>query len=270
MKKVSKEIHYKRFIIPYRTYGSSNKYLLCINGAQQTMAIWKQFISVFSKDYTVIVFDFPGQGYGKIIHEPKHVTFQEQIECMEKVVDDQENIEMLYVYGASWGAIMASAFVVKTKYHVEKLILGSFALRGNENLTNVIREGLSMFDSGMSDRIGCLLVKSFGENVPDQLRIKIKKQFETMSRDHFLAFYHHSEFVNSVDDFSELINFSAIKAKTLLVYGNQDTIVDLNDLIVLKKIIPDVNLLTLDKVGHFLHFEDNDIMKIYSNFFNND
>jgi|GEM_PF-2989397 len=55
---IKNEIKYKRFLIPYRVYGESDTCLLCINGTQQTMGVWRQFISMFSKKYKIVLFDF--------------------------------------------------------------------------------------------------------------------------------------------------------------------------------------------------------------------
>ena len=51
-----------RFIVPYRSYGDASQFIVCVNGAQQTMAAWKSVVSYFSKDYRLVLFDFPGQG----------------------------------------------------------------------------------------------------------------------------------------------------------------------------------------------------------------
>ena len=39
-----------RFLISYRIYENKGPQLICINGVQQTMAMWQTFISRFSRD----------------------------------------------------------------------------------------------------------------------------------------------------------------------------------------------------------------------------
>lgn len=267
MKIQKNNIKYKRFIIPCRIYGEGDTCLLCVNGAQQSMGVWRQFISVFSKKYRVILFDFPGQGYGKILSEPKSISFTEQLECIEQVLSEAEPYKKLYIFGASWGAIMASAYASKYSAKVDKLILGSFATKGNDKLNDLITEGLRLYEAGEGHKGGDLLISGFGNNITNSLKKKIKHQFASMSEDHFRAFCAHSKFVRDTKDIAGIINFSAISAKTLLVYGKNDTICDYNDVKMLTSTMTNATMKTLDNVGHFLHFEDQSIMNIYYKFY---
>lgn len=260
-------IEFKRFIVPYRIYGKGKICLLCINGAQQTMGVWRQFLSKFSKKYKVVLFDFPGQGNGKILTEPMRLSFLEQIECIEEVLKACESFNSLYIYGASWGAIMAAAYSAKHPDKVDKLILGSFAIRGNDNLTKIITEGLQLYDAGSPHKIADLLIDGFGDNIPSNLKSKIQRQFKEIPNDHFRCFYSHSEFVRSLKSIDSLIDFSKITAKCLIIYGKNDTICDLKDVEILSKTIPNAEMKTLNNVGHFLHFETPSVMEIYEDFY---
>jgi pimeloyl-ACP methyl ester carboxylesterase len=99
------------------------------------------------------------------------------------------------------------------------------------------------------------------------LKKKIRLQFDGMPDEHFRAFYAHSEFVRSLADIGELIDFSCIAAKTLILYGRKDTICDLGDVEHLSQVIPNAELQVLEGVGHFLHFEDQSVMRVYDAFY---
>ncbi|MFH0762577.1 MAG: hypothetical protein V1925_01660, partial [Candidatus Omnitrophota bacterium] len=51
-----------RFLIPCRIYESRGAELICLNGVQQSMAMWHSFVRRFRKKYRIILFDFPNQG----------------------------------------------------------------------------------------------------------------------------------------------------------------------------------------------------------------
>ena len=48
-----------RFEIPYRVYGHDGPHLICLNGIQQSMAMWQGFVSRFAADYRIVLFTFP-------------------------------------------------------------------------------------------------------------------------------------------------------------------------------------------------------------------
>ena len=51
-----------RFEIPYRVYENDAPTLICLNGIQQSMAMWQGFVARFASDHRIILFNFPGQG----------------------------------------------------------------------------------------------------------------------------------------------------------------------------------------------------------------
>jgi alpha-beta hydrolase superfamily lysophospholipase len=86
MEKVSGVLSYDRFKVPYRKYGSANKIIVCLSGAKQTMSAWRSFISYFHHEYSVVVFDMPGQGRAQILSGPAGVSLDEQVEVLNQVV----------------------------------------------------------------------------------------------------------------------------------------------------------------------------------------
>ena len=66
MKITKNALRLGRFIVPFRVYGEADRALVCVSGAQQTMAVWRSVTSYFSGDYSVVVFDSPGQGRSRI------------------------------------------------------------------------------------------------------------------------------------------------------------------------------------------------------------
>jgi pimeloyl-ACP methyl ester carboxylesterase len=232
-----------------------------------TMGIWRLFISRFSKRYQVVVFDFPQQGLGDIISKPYSVSFEEQRECIEQVIN-RLTFDFLYVYGISWGANMAAAYVASNPNKVDKLILSSCAIKHSKRLDSLLLEGDSYYSSGMTEEIGGLLVSGFGKRVPPMLKKRIERQFAKMSPKHLEAFYAHCSFVY-YSRFEDLVDFSAILAESLIVYGGNDELNNLDDVYTLQSKIKGSKLAVVRGVGHFLHLENTAVMKIYGDFYQN-
>jgi pimeloyl-ACP methyl ester carboxylesterase len=194
-----------RFEVPYRVYGLSGRCIVCVNGAQQTMAVWRGFISYFSKTHQVVVFDFPGQGRSRVLQGEAAISFDEQVESLRAVIRAVSPSQPVILSGASWGSIVAAGLSAASPELVEKLLLGSFGIKPSRKMTEVILEGQQLYANGDGNRIGKLLVEEFGQKVPDTLKVKIIRQFEYMTESHFLAFKAHSEFVNSIAHLSDIV-----------------------------------------------------------------
>ena len=62
------EVEIGRFVIPYRLYenGGDQDHIVCVNGVQQSMAMWHSFVSRFSPHYRIVLFDFLIKGKHKL------------------------------------------------------------------------------------------------------------------------------------------------------------------------------------------------------------
>jgi len=78
------------------------------------------------------------------------------------------------------------------------------------------------------------------------------------------SFYEHGLFVIASKQLSEIVDLSAIKEKTILLNGEKDTIIDLDDVKFLASQIPDCELKIIKGVGHFLHMENEKVLDIYA------
>ena len=159
-----------RFLIPYRVYENEGPHVICINGVQQSMAMWQTLVSRFQSDYRIVLFDFPGQGKARTLSGPINVSLDEQVQILQAVMDEVE-----------------------------------------------VR-----------------------------------------------AFYEHGLFVISSKRLSDLVDLKKIKAKTFLVNGEKDAIIDSEDVKFLASQIPGCEVRILKGVGHFLHMEREDVVDAYA------
>lgn len=270
MKKEVGRLEYDRFVVPYRIYGEGSKTIACLSGAKQTMSAWKSFISYFQSDYRVLVFDMPGQGRAEIISGSARVSWDEQLEIMHALFDatgfleDEERL----VFGGSWGSVLAAGYAVRHPDVLHKMVLASFGTKPNVVLKSVIGEVRDMILAGRAQEIAPMMLERFGQFVPDTLKRQILLQFSNMSDEQYQSFYEHSVFVLEMGDLNKYVDLSAIKAETLVIMGQFDSIMDVFDTRKSANEIPNAQYQLVKGVGHFLHWEREEILARYEAFFN--
>lgn len=131
-------------------------------------------------------------------------------------------------------------------------------------MVETIKEGFGL-DMKDRDQMAYILIKSFGETLPQRIKQNIVNQFRAMKEESVQAFYEHGLFVISSKNLSDIVNLHAIKAKTILLNGENDTIIDLEDVKFLASQIPDCELRIIKGVGHFMHMESDEVLDIYEN-----
>ncbi len=265
MKVFKDTIYFKRFMIPYRVYGEGKTCLLCINGAQMTMGAWKLFIKRFSNKYRVVLFDFPQQGMGELLSKPYSISFQEQLECVEQVVNQITDCDTLYTASTSWGAVIALAYSAQHPDQIDKQIIGSLAIESNEKLDELARQGIDFYKKEQGSKIGSLLAGGLGGNIPAPLKRQIELQFKNIGPRQIEAFYHHTLFVQETR-LEDLVDFSKVTTTTLLVYGENDEVCTMDDANFLHKHIKNSHLNVIKGIGHYLSLEDASVMGVFDEF----
>ena len=226
-----------RFVVPYRIYENEGPHIICINGVQQSMAMWHTFLLRYAPHYRVVLFDFPNQGKGKVVSGPTFVALDEQVDILREVIKATGTNKNVSICSASWGGIIAMAFASRYHNEVKKLCLASLGTKANDAMVETIKKGFQI-DPENRQKMADILIESFGQNLPESIKNKIVTQFHAMSQENLRAFYEHGLFVVSTKKLGDLINLSNIKAKTFLIYGEKDTIIDLEDVKFLASQIP--------------------------------
>ncbi|MCK9574015.1 MAG: alpha/beta hydrolase, partial [Candidatus Omnitrophica bacterium] len=217
-----------RFQIPYRIYESKGPHVICLNGVQQSMAMWHTFIMRYAPHYRIVLFDFPNEGKGKVVSGPVFVTLDEQVDILREVIKATGINKSVTMCSASWGGIVALAFASRHHNEVKQLCLASLGTKANDKMVETIKKG-SQIDSHDRQKMADTLIESFGQNLPEGIKNKIVKQFQAMSEESLRAFYEHGLFVISTKKLGDLIKLSQITAKTFLIHGENDTIIDPED-----------------------------------------
>jgi pimeloyl-ACP methyl ester carboxylesterase len=256
------EVKMGRFVIPYRLYENEGDHIVCLNGVQQTMAMWHTFVSRFSQQYRIVLFDFPNQGKAQILSGPSSVTLDEQVVILHEIVKVTHTSKDLILIAASWGGVIAVAFASKYPHAVKRLMLASLGSKANKKMIATIKKGAEI-DMENRREIADTLINSMGKDLPMSMRKKIINQFCTMSAEKLRTFYEHGLAVISTSEISNVVQLENIKAQTTLVNGRNDTIIDMEDIKYLASQIPNCETKIIENVGHFLHLEREDVLDTY-------
>lgn len=269
MKTVKGEIEVGRFLVPFRLYGKAGPFLICVAGAQQSMVVWRSVVNYFHKRFRVVTVDLPGQGRARILEGKPGVDLEEQVQVLHELLDTLGALhedDRVLLCGASWGGIVIAAFASEYPDVADKVLLGSFGMKPSPHMLEVINEGRRLFHSGQWHRIGDLIVDRFGDSISPAYKKAIRHQFNKMDREKLLTFYAHCDMVEEAGNIEDFILLRNIQAQTLIINGEKDTILDLEDVDLASQHIPNCRTLVVENVGHFLHFEDDSILGIYEEF----
>jgi pimeloyl-ACP methyl ester carboxylesterase len=262
------EIAFDRFAIPFAAMGDGSQCLICVNAVQQTMGAWRPFLSRFGSDprYRVVLFDFPNQGRARICSGDVEVSLMEQVSILTAVAQRLSPYAPVNLIGGSWGSVVAAAFAATSPSRVANLVLGSFQTKSNPRLCEISRRGIALVNQGDRDGLGALFVEGFGARMRPASQQRLREQFRRLTRNQLSQVVLQGNVLLEFGDIETFVDLSAIRARTLIVNGADDPIVDVEDVWVASSRIPDCETQILPGAGHFLHIEDPAIMDVYADF----
>ena len=85
----------------------------------------------------------------------------------------------------------------------------------------------------------------------------------------FMALGAQCERIENSRHIDEYVDLSRIKAETLIINGEDDAILDNQDLLAAASRIPHCEVKIVKGVGHFLHWERDDMLDLYERYLKN-
>jgi alpha/beta superfamily hydrolase len=91
-------------------------------------------------------------------------------------------------------------------------------------------------------------------------------QFKNITKEHLENFHAHGQLLETTKHINEVVDLRSIKAQTLIINGEMDTVMDFDDIILAATQIANCIVKIVPGVGHFLHNESDDVLSIYRDF----
>jgi pimeloyl-ACP methyl ester carboxylesterase len=242
--------------------------LICVNGMQQTMAMWRSVLKrMAGTGYRTVLFDFPNQGRAAELnrHVTSSLSVPQQVEILAAVADHVSPRQPVALLGGSWGALIAAAYAAAHPGRVSRLVLGSFQTRPNEKLRQVARDGRALVEAGRGAELGELFVAEFGAGMDAVRQNAIEAQLRTLGPEQYRQMYDQAKLLVDDFDFESMVDLQRIDARTLIVNGEADPIVDCTKTPRTAARFRSASF-EIVPAGHFLHFERPEIVDTYATF----
>lgn len=219
--------------INYLDYGNEKgDALVLLHGWGQNIQMMQMLGEPFKKEYRIIIVDFPGFGLSP---EPKEVmTVGDYTVLIEKLLK-KLNVKNPILIGHSFGGRVSVKYASKNS--VKKVILLSPALRGHDKKgmkTKILKTlknvpGINLLEDWAKDHIGS---RDYKAASPIMKKVLVETVNEDLSND-----------------------AKKIKAPTILIYGNRDREVPMEDTKEYERLIPDCGLILYEGCTHYAYME---------------
>jgi pimeloyl-ACP methyl ester carboxylesterase len=254
----------------YKTHGTGEP-LVLISGFASGAWLWFRQIDELTKYFQVITFDPRGIGNSKI-EESKSVTISGIADDVAKILDEL-NIKKASILGTSFGGFVAQEFALKYPERLDNLILACTSFGGKNHVLPDNFEVLTAFGSTENlnslERIRKFMIPAFTKDfVTDNYEIveqtcKLREQNEVPENVYLQQ-------LQSATTFDMQAKISKISAKTLVITGDSDQVVPMQNSINLANLIPNAELEIIENSGHLFFIEQAEkFNKLVKNFIKN-
>ena len=212
--------------------------LVILPGWREKTESFNSLINILKDEFEIFVVPLPG--FQEKLEKP--YTFEDYLNYLEEKL---KNFENFYLMGHSFGGALAMLYSLKNPQKIKKLILYNAAILRVKKFTQKL---ISFFVN---------ILKPFEKLFPEKISFFLKKAFYRFivgSYDYFLVDENLKKtFININQDLRE--KAKELNIKTVLLWGKNDKITPLKHALVLKSLIKDCELITLDG-GHSPHKEN--------------
>ncbi len=240
----------------YETHGAGEP-LILIPGFASGAWTWFRQIEDLSKNFQVITFDPRGIGQSKAADEDLQTLSMETfVEDVSAILDDLK-IERANVLGASFGGFIAQKFALRFSERVGKLILVCTTAGGANHVKPDI-EILRSFAPDPSLPLGEKIRRFIRPAFTDEFNAQNSDEVEQVCRMReqnniadavYMAQLHAAFTFNAEND------LSSMTSETLVITGNRDIVVPMENSINLARKIPHATLEIVENGSHLFFIE---------------
>ncbi len=242
----------------YETHGAGEP-LILIPGFASGAWTWFRQIGELSKDFRVITFDPRGIGKSEIenLPAPVNLTMQTFVADVLQILDDLM-IEKVNILGASFGGFVAQEFALEFPERLNKLILACTSAGGAGHVKPAI-EILRSFtpDPGLTvgERIRKFIRPAFTEKFNAEHAAEVEEVCRLRESNEVADAVYFAQ-LQTAFTFNTENELGKIKNETLVISGDKDEVVPMQNSINLRNKIPKATLKIIENGSHLFFIEN--------------
>ena len=254
----------------YESHGTGEP-LILIPGFASGAWTWFRQTGELSKDFRVITFDPRGIGKSKTgENELQNLSMKTFVEDVLDLLNFLK-IEKAHILGASFGGFVAQEFALLFPERVNKLILACTTAGGKHHVSPDI-EILRSFTPDPNLPLGTRIRKFFRPAFTDEFNAEHAAEVEKVCRlreENEVAEATYSAQLQVAFTFDLENKIGAIKHETLIITGDRDNLVPMQNSINLAEKLPNATLKIIKNGSHMIFIENADeFNKIVTDFVN--
>ncbi|MFC2106744.1 alpha/beta fold hydrolase [Bacteroidota bacterium] len=237
----------------YEVHGKEQP-LLLIAGLASDSQSWQYILKQLSKKYQLIIYD--NRGTGRAIGNHKSFTIEEMTDDAIALLDHLQ-IKKAHVLGHSMGGCIAQTLAVKAPEYIDKLILAStttFMSNRNKSLFEYL---IATWQEGVPQEqwIKNLFYWLFSPNAFKNLKFIDAAVIFTLCYPYPQTLESFKAQVNALIQFDSTDFIKDIKAKTMIMSGENDILVYPEESKKLLGISGNTSFKIIEKAAHSIHAE---------------
>lgn len=140
-------------------------------------------------------------------------------------------------------------------------------MKPNSLLMDTVKEGKYYVENGMYHELAEMFVNVFGGKLSVEKKNMIRQQFISLPPSHFRQLYNQANVFQNHTSLTEIVELNNISAESIVINGSEDPIIDGDDAEMAATVIPKCDYVLIEGAGHFLHFENTELISLYYDFF---
>lgn len=239
---------YENITIYYEKYGNYKKSIVILPGWGDNRKTFSYMIDFLKNFFTIYILDYPG--FGNSPFPDKDLTIYDYSELIYYWIQEVAGEDAILI-GHSFGGRVITTLLGYYRYPFQNIILmNSAGIKPKVTLKKRIRTFLYK----LLKRIKKIIPKKFRSSYQDYLFSKFaSNDYKNLDSNMMRTF---RNVVN--EDLKPYLKY--IKAKTLLIWGNQDDATPIQDANTMHKLIPDSELVVIEGVNHFAYLQRPQLM----------
>lgn len=251
------KIEFEDFEIYYESHGTGEP-LVLISGFASGVWNWNWQIEDLSKDFQVLTFDPRGIGKSKTENkiDLENLSMSVFAEDVLRILDELQ-IERAHVLGASFGGFVAQNFALSFPERLNKLILACTSFGGTHHVApdlEILMAFASTDEMNTKDKIRKFMIPAFTsefkENHSETIEEVCRLREESMVPENV-----YKAQLIAATTFDYEISVREIENETLIITGDEDLVVPVQNSVNLAKKMPNAKLEIIENGSHMFFIE---------------